>query len=81
MITLGVCAMKKKVQSKLMKEILRKKIDIIEMWECLERHWSVQLVIFRNGRRSTPSSVFTPMVSLSDGLSEEIIASRVLSIK
>lgn len=39
-ILLGVCAMKKKVESKPMKEILSRlkcpEIQILEMWQCLE---------------------------------------------
>lgn len=64
-IILGVCAMKKKVQSKPMKEILKrlscKEIEIIEMWQYLDRHWSVIIFIIRNGPRLMPSSAFTLM--------------------
>lgn len=65
-ITLGVCAMKKKVQSKPMKEILKrlrcKEIEIIEMWDCLDRHWSVIFALLRNGPKLMPLSVSTQMV-------------------
>lgn len=57
-ITLGVCAMKKKVQSKPMKEILKrlrcKEVEIIEMWECLDRHWSVIFLLLRSGPKLMP---------------------------
>lgn len=45
--------MKKKVQSKPMKEILSrircKEIEVIEMWSYLERHYSVLVWPFRSG--------------------------------
>jgi hypothetical protein len=61
--------MKKKVQSKPMKEILRrlrcKEIEIIEMWQYLEQHWSVPPPSLSNGRKLMRSSASTPTDSPS----------------
>jgi len=68
-ITLGVCAMKKKVHSKPMKQILSRlkcpEIEITEMWQFLDDHWSVDHVLCSSGPSLTHSFVFTLMVSLS----------------
>jgi len=59
--------MKKKVQSKPMKEILSrikcKEIEIVEMWKYLDIHWSVFPAIYRNGQRWMRLSAFIPMAS------------------